>query len=480
MNGASGAMGHSGTSGASGVSGTTGASGAQGLSGSTGSTGSQGTTGVQGSTGADGLGATGGSGAVGFTGASGGSGAMGASGSTGATGALGDGGKKVISGPCNTAGPISGVSCPSLDQFLYFCVDDGRFFQCTGGAWTFTYDLTGATGAQGADGANGNTGPTGATGAYAAKPVSEESWHSMPLGTSVRATDSPASCMEDDISQEVWLRGHLTLLLSPVPATGGQLLSVLPQAPDGSCYCSVSNTDVIATSTAFTFPGGLNSTTVCIVRLLVSRTVPADVNQDQQISVADQNAVRADGNFGTGVRCGFGCGRADVNRDGFVNQADVDTITASTPLPTDVSCGAVYATSFSCGASRSAPPDPAVSISIDQVRFPASAGILTTLAKKRDVGYVDVEFAHDMLRQRLAGRSDLADADSFTSLKTRVARMGEMDLLERAEMSLGLGHEKREAQMSERKVQLFEVLVALGTVVVASSLVMVLMRKTSA
>merc|ERR1711991_238848 len=86
----------------------------------------------------------------------------------------------------------------------------------------------------------------------------------------------------------VSLRGHINLLLSPVPQTGGQLLSVLPLAPDGSCYCSVSNLDVIATSTAFTFPGGLDSTTVCIVRLLVTKNVPADVNGDSLISFADE------------------------------------------------------------------------------------------------------------------------------------------------------------------------------------------------
>lgn len=455
--------------------------GANGLSGTSGATGGSGNAGASGGTGANGTnGPSGASGSQGLTGASGSDGVMGATGSTGATGAQGTDGKKVVSGACGVNGPATGLTCPSsMNQFLYFCNSDGRFFQCTGGVWTFVHDLTGGSGASGVDGAMGSSGPTGATGSYAAKPVSEESWHSMTLGTSARTTDSPPACMEDDISQDVFLRGHLTLLLSPVPATGGQLLSILPRAPDGSCYCSVSSMDVIATSTAFTFPGGLNSTQVCIVRLLVSKRVPADVNLDGVINMADENVVGSMMN--SGVSCVPNCGRADVNRDGFVDQADLDTLRASAPYGTNVSCGAVYATSFSCGASRSSPPNPAVAISIDQVRFPAAAGQLTTLLRRQEQrtwgreAEVDVEFAHAMLSERL-GRPDLAERDSLEAVVERVNLLKNKDLLERSEMTLALSREQMETLETDKRSLLVDILVAVGTVVVASAILARTMR----
>jgi hypothetical protein len=64
-----------------------------------------------------------------------------------------------------------------------------------------------------------------------------------------------------------------------------------------------------------------------------------------------------------------GCGRVDVNGDGKVTQLDSTSITQSAVLGSNVTCGAVYATAFSCGSTRSAPLTPAISISLDTINY---------------------------------------------------------------------------------------------------------------
>jgi hypothetical protein len=271
------------------------------------------------------------------------------------------------------------------------------------------------------------------------------------------------------------LRGHITLLLSPVPVTGGQLLATLPINPaDGSCFCGVDDQDVIATSTAFTFPGGLDTQEVCIVRLLVTKEPPADANRDGVINAADEAFVSGSGMFNSGTPCAPNCGTFDVNNDGFVNQTDVDTIFASAVYPTNVTCGAVYATQFSCGSYRSSPPDPAIAISLDQVRFASDAGVLSSSTKKR--GVVDFDFAMDVLNERMA-RNDFGTAEELGEMEARLAALKKKELLERAEFSLGLGKESVEVDASSRRIVMSDVGVALMAVLVSSLVILFIARK---
>ena len=290
----------------------------------------------------------------------------------------------------------------------------------------------------------------------------------MPLGLSARVSTSlaetPAACMVDGVSEETHLRGHVTLQLSPVPQTGGQLLALL----DCACVGGGVADDTITTSTGFT-----NGTEVCIVRLQVMRrSVPADVNEDGFVNAADVSAIRASGSsFDTGEACGTLCGRADVNRDGFVNETDVDTVLASVPLGTNVACGAVYLTHISCGADRRAPPDPVVAISLDQVRFASSDGVLLGKKKKRHAR-VTADVAREMFAHTLLlNEKNLADRSSLEQLTHRVHELLEADILERNQLSQGLVTEKRNADISEERLITGDAIVAIMAVFVASCVV---------
>ena len=356
----------------------------KGHSGATGATGMKGMTGATGATGATGMkGEQGEQGATGATGMKGTQGATGATGASGATGAQGSG---VISGSCTCSGakpncvPSSACNAAVLD-YLFFC-DNGLVFVCLNdGSWDYLQDLegpTGATGAQGQNGqngANGGTGATGATGGTGLAQVDAEDakWLNLTLGFSSVSTDVHPACYADVFGQ-IYLRGHITM--SPVPAFGGNLLAILPLGPTGECDCTPGNNDILATSTALAFDRS-NLTgvlpDVCIVRLLISRTVAADVNLDGIIDVRDENLVINSDLFeiepDAPSKCVGPCGRLDVNGDGRVNQLDATSITQSAEAGTNVSCGGVYATAFSCGSTRSAPLTPAVAISLDTVLY---------------------------------------------------------------------------------------------------------------
>lgn len=292
-------------------------------------------------------------------------------------------------GACVRGVPPSQPPCSAaVTGFLFFC-DNGDVYSCDAGIWLLIDNLGGPSGGLGSSGALGNSGATGATGAYANQvSAAQQAWNPLVLGASARTNDVGPACAVNYVG-EVSLRGHLTLLLSPVPNTGGQMLAALPRRPDGSCACPVpAATPVVATTTALTFPTAetqVGTATVCIVRLLVSRNVAADVNLDGVVNFADETAVSTDPRFGSS--CNSTCGRADVNSDGRVDAEDELTVRRSALYPTDVGCGAVYASSFSCGAYRRAPPQPAVGISLDEVKYRVSEG----LQNKRGVHEEDEE-----------------------------------------------------------------------------------------
>lgn len=271
------------------------------------------------------------------------------------------------------------------------------------------------------------------------------------------------------------LRGHVTLLLSPVPQTGGQLLALLPRV-GGSCPCSPSlSNPVIATTTAVTFPNAdtqPGTATVCIVRLLVSRVVAADVNRNSVVDSSDETAVTSDLRFNNSVSCGVGCGPADVNLDGFINQLDVETIRNSTVYPTDVSCGAVYASSFSCGAYRSSPPQPAVGISLDEVNYRVSGGVLT--AKRQST--VDVSVVYNLLTE---SAEHVAQSNSMRRSEQRLETMELTDIIERGDLSLAMKREKKADVATSRRMLLTDVMVAICVIVACSALTAIAMRRRS-
>jgi hypothetical protein len=346
------------------------------------------------------------------------------------------------------------------------------------------HNLHGGSGATGIAGQDGVSGPTGATGAFAAKPFSEEFWHAMPVGSSTRGTisDSLPACTQVAGSEKVFLRGHITLLLTSGAQrlVGQQLLAVLPAAPGGSsCACQVGSADVVATSTSFLYPtGALNNTQVCIVRLLVSKFIPMDVNQDGLVSVVDENLIRANPSFDSGFPCQSTCGLHDLTRDGFIDQRDVDVVKNSVAYGTNVSCGAVFVTSLSCGAERSAPASPAVAISLDQIRFLGHEGRLSTTLRRRgtDSDSVDVEFAVSMLTERME-RNNYATQDSLEQLRSRVVASQQMQLLSRVDLKHGQAHQVEEEHQSSKRMLLVDVLTAIGTVVLASAIAAFAMRK---
>jgi hypothetical protein len=234
-----------------------------------------------------------------------------------------------------------------------------------------------------------------------------------------------------DINGQVYLRGHLSL--SPVPATGGSLLAIFPQDKKGECSCTprpdagTMGNDVIATTTAIAYPlNRPNIPDVCIVRLLISQSVPVDVNRDFVVNEQDialvMNSTYYNFDISSPSTCPIVdnqriCGRADVNFDGHVNQLDVTAITqsANVTLGTNVTCGGVFATAFSCGSSRSAPLTPAIDISFDSIMYFNNDGEYAPANnRKRGIGAADSSLLRTILLDYEHMQSEIVSLKSET------------------------------------------------------------------
>lgn len=263
----------------------------------------------------------------------------------------------------------------------------------------------------------------------------------MQLGGSVSVPPAPLgvppACTVDE-EGNIFTRGHINL--NPVPAVGGQLLTILPVIP-GGCPCSPELLDVIGTTTALAENPG-TSPEVCMVRLQISRTVRADVNLDFVINNLDTQAIQTSlffnansSDLNTWCRSPPGpvgtivpCGRVDVNQDGRVNFLDVSSVTGAAPNGTSVTCGAIYATAFSCGSSRAAPLTPAVAISLDTIQYFNDDGVINPTKRSMDAKWnhitvqvdtlsakvVDIEHTLEATRQQVAS--------TRTEVNARLAR----------------------------------------------------------
>jgi len=237
----------------------------------------------------------------------------------------------------------------------------------------------------------------------------------MQLGGSVSLPDNdPPACFVNE-EGAIFLRGHVNL--SPVPAVGGQLISILPRV-GLTCPCTPETLPIIATTTALAVNPG-TSPDVCIVRLQIARTVPADVNLDGIISDVDVNLVLSSPYFSSNSSAPSlcpvaGCGRVDVNQDGKVNVLDRTSIFgAVSAFPTPVPCGALYATAFSCGSTRSAPVTPALSISLDTLDYFNDDGLIISKRSGKNEQLEAIANNMDIVVSRVH--------DLETDLKTTVA-----------------------------------------------------------
>lgn len=267
-------------------------------------------------------------------------------------------------------------------------------------------------------GGTGGTGAVGATGANGGIDAAAARWLNLTLANSVTArsgADEEFPACFPDINGQVYLRGHLSL--SPVPATGGSLLAIFPRDHKGECSCTprpdagTMGNEIIVTTTAIAYPVNRpNIPDVCVVRLLISQSVPVDVNRDLVVNETDIALVKNSTYYTFDIlspsMCPIVnnqriCGRADVNFDGYVNQLDATAISQSANVTdgTDVMCGGVFATTFSCGSSRSAPLTPAVDISFDSIVYFNNDGeyASTSITRKRGVGAADVSMLRTIL-----------------------------------------------------------------------------------
>jgi len=248
--------------------------------------------------------------------------------------------------------------------------------------------MGGATGGTGSSGTSGSSGATGATGAGAGHHAEHAPWLNLTLGNSASVTDEDVfpACFPD-LNGQVFLRGQVQLY--PVPAVGGAVLATLPLDEEGKCACTPESNAVFATTTAISYPEGVefpNVTDVCIVRLKIDNTLPEDVNLDYVVNLLDMMTVLTSPYFNIVVddpvsKCpaDLGCGRVDVNGDGLVNQLDSISITpTSFVMPTNVSCGGIRATHFSCGSTRSNPLNGAFGVSLDTVSYFSDDGLMAT------------------------------------------------------------------------------------------------------
>ncbi len=199
--------------------------------------------------------------------------------------------------------------------------------------------------------------------------------------------------------------------------------------------------------------------------MLVSRNVAADVNLDGVIDFADETAIAASPFFG-GVSCNNSCGRADVNADGVVNTMDTSTVRAAATYPTDVRCGAVYASSFSCGAYRRAPPQPAVGISLDEVHYRISEGVLVARRHNVDESLVPAEFVLELLHERGAVTQTHSNAMLDTSSK-----------VEKSAWNVTLQAQTLLDKIAQRGMVLTDVLAAVATILVCAFIVASTRRK---
>ena len=208
--------------------------------------------------------------------------------------------------------------------------------------------------------------------------------HLDPLGVlaSVEPGSTFPACFADTNGQ-VFLRGQVKL--NPVPLAGGLLIGVLPLNSDDECKCTPEEKDLITTTTALAFPPNGGSPDVCIVRLLISEQVSRDLNRDFVVDGADflvlEDAPEWNQVNDPTITCFANttepfCNGTDLNQDGRVNLLDTTTIANDFVLGTPVRCGAVYATHFSCGSTRQAPIQPAVSVSLDTIQYFNDDGLL--------------------------------------------------------------------------------------------------------
>lgn len=226
---------------------------------------------------------------------------------------------------------------------------------------------------------------------------------------SVVSGDEAPACYVDNF-HHVYLRGHFTM--SNIPQSGEQLVAALPlsghvspSGPSFSCPCSPPATDpVVYTSTGlvtyhFTFPDPLLHTDVCIIRLLVTRSVFLDLDNNNIINAADENVIVTHPLFQSTTSCGDSCGKADINHDGFVSAVDLSILRNSTTYPLDVSCGIVEITAFSCGQSRHVPGNnlPCDGISLNVVEYPLYSGM--AMSKRRN----SIDLTLDSVKNALLG-----------------------------------------------------------------------------
>jgi len=292
----------------------------------------------------------------------------------------------------------------------------------------------------------------------------------MTLGTSVQPLDVPAQCYTSS-GGEVFLRGHVTM--NPVPTVGGQLIAIVPQNPTGTCYCSPPQYSVIGTTTALSYPpgGSLGTPDVCIIRVTLSKDVPADVNQDGVINQFDIDAIT---NF-VGPCNGptlDPCGRPDVNKDGLVDTLDKVAVQQSA-FGQNVTCGALYATAFSCGSTRANPVAATNGISLDTIEFLNNVGLNPTIAR-RTSAELTVMFGR---LSQLEERTEHLEVSEKTHVKETQELKKEADSL--LQNTLAVRDASTVYQTGQKTVYI-NVAVSAVAVLVCSIMVLVLRRRVNA
>jgi hypothetical protein len=130
--------------------------------------------------------------------------------------------------------------------------------------------------------------------------------------------------------------------------------------------------------------------------------------------------------------------------------------------PTNVTCGAVYASSFSCGAYRASPPQPAVSISLDEVNYRVSAGVVVSKKKRNDDRFA-VDFVYDLVRERMGEqRTLLESADNKMDRSSWNALLHGQALLD---------------TLFQKKIQIVDLFVALVTIFVVSAIFAIVAKR---
>ncbi len=309
------------------------------------------------------------------------------------------------------------------------------------------------------------------------------------------------ACMPD-LNGLVHLRGHLSL--SPVPATGGIMVGVLPMDYTGACSCSpipdpgnFDNT-IIVTTTAMAYPRDRpNVPDVCMVRVMISMYLPPDVNKDFVIDMQDVRLVEASPYYRMQLSSASvcpevngknECGPVDVNKDGFVNMLDTTAITQSAAMGTNITCGGIYVTAFSCGSSRSAPLTPAVDISLDSITYynnNGEYGVQTSLLnqQRRRNSNSDSSLMNSILVEveHMQGRIRTVD-DLEVSVQDISGKLGSQGAVLTTHEETLKDHSTRLALLrralpTEQRDMIFVVSLALAAIVVCGALVHYVMRR---